>query len=166
MANIYSVQCQDGTVQVMWDQCPEYGTWGEFAIGLYQNTMGNVHSGTYTGDDGYQPEPEPEDDGTVEVTTGDGKKYTCYGVATGVTVAGGALMAAGVLLAASAGNDNIGPDWISRPVYDRSGYLHDDIYFDPTPEEGPLLAGMGLQVAGAVVVLVGAAIYVGCFVAT
>ena len=60
--------------------------------------MGNVHSGTYTGDDGYQPEPEPEDDGTVEVTTGDGKKYTCYGVATGVTVAGGALMAAGVLL--------------------------------------------------------------------
>ena len=75
-------------------------------------------------------------------------------------------MAAGVIIAASAGNDQIGPDWIARPVYGQAGFLYDDIvYFDPTPDSAAVL-GAGLSVAGAAVVLVGAGIYAGCFVAS
>ena len=60
---------------------------------------------------------------------------------------------------------------VARPVYDQSGYLYTDFdehaYFDP-PSMNPALAvlSLGLGIAGSAVVIVGTAIYVGCFIAT
>ena len=167
LSTVWGVTCPDGSAQVFWDLCPTFGTWGTFAIGLYENVMGNTHIGTYTGNDGYQPpapsEPEPEE---IEVTAG-GNTYTCYGVATAVTLTGGGIVAAGFLVGVIA-TEPPTPTSISRPVYDQSGYLFDDhVYFDPPFEGNPALAAVsvGLGIAGSVVVLSGVAMYAGCFVA-
>ena len=168
LAGVYSVVCPDGSTQIFWDLCPGYGQWGTFRIGLKHNTMGNYIDARYIGDDGYQePEPEPE---AIEVQTDDGTNWTCYGVATGVTLVGGALVAGGVIVGVMA-TEPPTPSSFARPVYGPGGYEFDDfVYFDPPYEDvhgNVALAAIsaGLVVSGSAVVLVGFALHVGCFVA-
>ena len=167
--DIDSVTCPDGNTQMYWDLCPTFGTWGQFAIALYDDDHFRNHVGTWWGDDGYRPPPEEEDEGTVEVTTGDGTNFTCLGVATGVTVLGGTLVASGFIVAYfSIDPGDVEPNWINRPVYDQSGFLYDDVYFNPEPPSvNPvgMAVSVGLGLAGSLFVVVGAVIYAGCYIA-
>ena len=100
LSNVYSVTCPDGSVEIFWDSCLGYGSWGTFRTGLYKDDHSSNLTGAYGGDDGYRPPPpEPDpDSGEVSVQTDDGTDWTCYGVATGVTVAGSTLVAAGFVV--------------------------------------------------------------------
>lgn len=47
LSNVYSVTCPDGSVQVYWDLCPGFGTWGQFAIGVWNDQHFQTYVGTW-----------------------------------------------------------------------------------------------------------------------
>ena len=172
LANIYSVTCPDGSTVVFWDECPGYGTWGEFAIGRWNNMVETTIAGTYLGDDGHESEEDDSSgrDEMHDVET-DEEKYSCRDYANTLMTAGGVMSASGFLLASRAPSQTIGTDWKAFPVYDQSGYLYDDIYWDvngisQTEGSDPHIGdafGFGLGMAGAVVIVLGGATHAGCF---
>ena len=50
--------CPDGTLHVSYDQCPDYGYWGVFAVAYYGH---GSHINTIREDDGYRPQPTAEE---------------------------------------------------------------------------------------------------------